>query len=37
MLRKILSFLTVIALSIGFIGTTKTVSVKAESKDTKEE
>ena len=33
MLRKILSFLTVIALSIGFIGTTKTVSVKAESKD----
>ena len=33
MLRKILSFLTVIALSIGFIGTTKTVNVKAESAD----
>ena len=34
MLRKILSFITVVALSIGFIGTTsKTVNVKAESTD----
>lgn len=34
MIRKILSFITVVALSIGFIGTTsKTVNVKAESTD----